>query len=153
MSLSAAQLAIRKARVSATDVAAICGANPWKSAADVQAEKLFDMAPIDGVEHVEIGNMIEPGLIQWAGTEIKSPLQYPMTTVVHPKCDVLCATPDAAVSAKPRGVEAFIGRTQHEGAFGDYTPGRFAWLLANVKKLETPTPYTGRQGLFDVELP
>lgn len=37
-----------------------------------------------------------------------------------------------------------------ERAFGDYTPGRFAWKLAGVMKLESPIAFTGRQGLFDV---
>lgn len=36
-----------------------------------------------------------------------------------------------------------------ERAFGNYTPGRYAWLLANVKKLETPIPAKGALGLWD----
>lgn len=35
-----------------------------------------------------------------------------------------------------------------EFAFGDYTPGRYAWELANVRKIE-PTPVKGRQGLWN----
>lgn len=37
----------------------------------------------------------------------------------------------------------------YEYAFGNYTPGRFAWLFANVKKIE-PIPYKGHQGFFDI---
>lgn len=36
-----------------------------------------------------------------------------------------------------------------EQSFGNYTPGRFAWLLANVQRLETPIPCVGRQRLFN----
>lgn len=32
--------------------------------------------------------------------------------------------------------------------FGDYTPGRYGWILTDVRKLEKPIPYRGAQGLF-----
>jgi hypothetical protein len=32
--------------------------------------------------------------------------------------------------------------------FGDWTPGRFAWKLANVKPLDKPIPCKGQQGLW-----
>lgn len=32
--------------------------------------------------------------------------------------------------------------------FGDYTPGRFAWLLADIKRVDPPEPAKGRQGLW-----
>lgn len=43
---------------------------------------------------------------------------------------------------------------QMQGAlpFGDFSPGRYAWRLENVRAIE-PFPVTGRQGLFEVELP
>lgn len=40
--------------------------------------------------------------------------------------------------------------TDQERAFGDYTPGRYAWLLADVKPLPTPIPMRGAQGLFEL---
>lgn len=36
-----------------------------------------------------------------------------------------------------------------ERAFGDYTPGRYAWLLTNVQKLAAPIPAKGALGLWD----
>lgn len=33
--------------------------------------------------------------------------------------------------------------------YGDFTPGRFAWLLADVTPLDPPVPAKGRQGLWD----
>jgi hypothetical protein len=35
--------------------------------------------------------------------------------------------------------------------FGDYTPGRFAWLLADVEPLDPPVPARGRQGLWNFD--
>ena len=61
----------------------------------------------------------------------------------------------------PNGYCAFIekpcasiqhSRTPIDGnelIFGDWTPGRFAWQLANVKMLPEPMPARGRQGLWD----
>lgn len=37
---------------------------------------------------------------------------------------------------------------EHEAAFGDYTPGRFAWVLRDVVKID-PVPARGRLGLWD----
>ena len=42
----------------------------------------------------------------------------------------------------------FFVPTEAEIAFGDWTPGRYAWELANVK-LITPVPVKGKQGLLN----
>lgn len=36
----------------------------------------------------------------------------------------------------------------NEAAFGDFTPGRYAWLLADVMPLDPSIPAKGRQGLW-----
>jgi hypothetical protein len=43
-----------------------------------------------------------------------------------------------------------LGHTlgDNEIAFGDFTPGRFAWLLANVQPLPEPIPARGALGLW-----
>jgi hypothetical protein len=33
--------------------------------------------------------------------------------------------------------------------FGDFTPGRFAWLLDNIQRLDPPIPARGRQGFWE----
>ena len=71
-------------------------------------------------------------------------------------------TPRRLVDAVPRG--AFIGlaelidciptekmtKDQRTRAreFGDFSPGRFAWEVAEVKRFKTPIPAKGRQGFF-----
>lgn len=42
---------------------------------------------------------------------------------------------------------------QRELAFGDYTPGRYMYLLKNVVALEKPIPAKGRLGLWSWEAP
>lgn len=41
--------------------------------------------------------------------------------------------------------------TGNERAFGDYTPGRFAWVLDDIAPLG-PIPCKGARGLFDVDM-
>lgn len=36
--------------------------------------------------------------------------------------------------------------------FGDYAPGRWAWLLGDVRPIDSPVAVRGRQGLFRVVL-
>lgn len=40
--------------------------------------------------------------------------------------------------------------TDQERAFGDYSPNRYAWLLADIRRLPTPIPYRGALGLWRV---
>lgn len=40
--------------------------------------------------------------------------------------------------------------TEYEMAFGDYSTGRYAWLLENVRPLPEPIPCRGVQGLWTV---
>lgn len=40
-----------------------------------------------------------------------------------------------------------------ELSFGDYSPGRFAWLLADIRPLSQPIPARGAQGLWDWQVP
>jgi len=37
--------------------------------------------------------------------------------------------------------------------YGDFTPGRWAWLLDDIVPLDKPIPATGRQGLWNWEKP
>lgn len=61
-------------------------------------------------------------------------------TVVIDRC-----TEITAASAK-----TLLDRNPSEYAFGNYAPGRFAWVLRDVEVLPEPIPFKGRQGIFDV---
>ena len=39
----------------------------------------------------------------------------------------------------------------NEYAFGDYAPGRYAWILADIKPLDKTIPARGKQGLWNWE--
>lgn len=40
--------------------------------------------------------------------------------------------------------------SDHEIALGNYSIGRYAWLTRNLRRLKTPVPEVGRQGLFNL---
>lgn len=42
---------------------------------------------------------------------------------------------------------------EQEKAFGDYTPGRYAWILENVRQLNKPVPAKGMQRLWEWDAP
>lgn len=48
--------------------------------------------------------------------------------------------------------DIFLKLDPTELRFGDYTPGRYAWELANVRLIE-PIPAKGRQGLWNWQQP
>lgn len=41
----------------------------------------------------------------------------------------------------------------NEYLFGDYTPGRFAWILKDIKPLPEPIPAKGAQRIWNWEVP
>lgn len=43
--------------------------------------------------------------------------------------------------------------SEQERAFGDYSDGRYAWSLINVRPFNAPIPMRGAQGLFDCTVP
>lgn len=47
-------------------------------------------------------------------------------------------------------MENGIAFTMKERNFGDFEPGRFAWVLADVQMLKNPIPYRGALGLREV---
>ena len=59
-----------------------------------------------------------------------------------------CVADDHPLASSP-----VIIPPQHdnERAFGDYTPGRYAWLLTDVRMLPEPVPAKGALGLWEWE--
>lgn len=46
--------------------------------------------------------------------------------------------------------EVVHGISDQEFSFGDWSPGRYCWQFANPRIYETPIPWIGHQGFFDV---
>ena len=60
---------------------------------------------------------------------------------------------DERIYAIFRGHQQLTRISSHERLFGDWTPGRYAWELANVQPLPAPVPALGKQGLWNWEVP
>lgn len=56
------------------------------------------------------------------------------------------------VDCRPVGDLKLELLTEEEIALGDYTAGRYGWVLANVKRLGKPIPARGWQGFFEVNV-
>lgn len=63
---------------------------------------------------------------------------------------VATAVVDRCLPIDAERARALAATNPTEYAFGDYTPGRFAWVLRDVERLAEPIPFKGRQGIFDV---
>jgi len=104
MGLTQEQIADRRRGITATDVAAIAGVHPYRSAIDVYFEKHGRSAPFDGNQRTERGNDLEPlirrGYEKRHGVFIDVP-----GTLTHPDFETHKATPDGLVFlSKPPAV-------------------------------------------------
>lgn len=105
MSLSESALERRKNHVGASEVAAVMGLSPHKSAYDLWLEKtgkLEERQPEN--ESMGIGTMLENGLLDWSATELGKKILKNQFRV-H-ESGILSATHDALVVGEPVGIEA-----------------------------------------------
>lgn len=80
--LTERQIATRRKYVGASDVPAICGVSPFRSAWDVWAEKVGLVEPQPPNEAMTLGLILEPALLDWAHREI-APLKRNIQRVVR----------------------------------------------------------------------
>jgi activating signal cointegrator 1 len=113
------------------------------------------------------GGLAERLEASWGGDDACDELMGVFGTTIMPiGCVVCTARLDAAFQLGDRAegtvvpaasvVKRLISRTMPEcftvryDTFGDYAPGRWAWLLRDVKPLIPPPPAVGHQGFFDL---
>jgi len=109
MGLTPAQIAQRLEGITATDVSAIVGLNPYRSRIDVWREKRGELPPWRDTERSRWGELLEPVVRADYATRHNLRIEVP-GTLVHPDREWMMATPDgiayAAGSADPdRGLE------------------------------------------------
>lgn len=85
------------------------------------------------------------------------PLGVIVATAELVRCHLIWTSAIRDVDADGKAVDVLcagssrISKRSDEFLFGDWTPGRYAWELANVQLLNTPIPAKGRQGLWNWE--
>lgn len=86
-----------------------------------------------------------------AAANVLSEVGYRKWSQLPTGCIVAVAKLTDMISTNDR---ALVGNlSEQERAFGDYSPGRYAWKLADVRRLEEPIAVAGRQGLWNWEVP
>ena len=88
-------------------------------------------------------------LFDFRAVGVSSFVELPLGAIVA-VCDLVDCVPTEEFVEWEEGKPGRV-ITGLERQFGNYEVGRFAWVLANVRKLETPVPFKGRQGFFNVE--
>lgn len=111
----------RRKYLGSSDMAAICGLDPYRTAGDVWAEKTGRLGDRDLSNNpaVEVGEAIEPAILDWAEKKIAVPLERAaFFTREH-----LCANVDGWGPSVPTLVEAkamgILGHPGYLAAFGD----------------------------------
>lgn len=76
--------------------------------------------------------------------------QLPRAAIVA-TVDVLACLPTARLGTMMAELPelADFEAAEHERSFGNYSPGRFAWLLGNIQRFEVPEPARGGQKLWE----
>lgn len=109
MSLTKKQLETRKAGISASDVAAILGLNPYRRPINVWQDKLTPVEDREEVESQELGHFFEKHIAEYYATKYAPDghwrrLYMPRKTLVHPRLDWVMATPDRFVFEMPETI-------------------------------------------------
>jgi hypothetical protein len=78
--------------------------------------------------------------------------QFPLGAVIA-TCELVACIriPDMDLNLTFNGKSWLLPPQEPELSFGDYIPGRFAWILSNVKPLPEPIPARGALGLWEWE--
>lgn len=150
--LTEAQHIIRARGVGSSEIAAIAGVNPWKTAHDVYLEKrgLVERQPTTLRQRIgQIAeHLIADLYVEETGANIESKAQADARgTLTHPAHPWIVATPDRLVLDAPRVVEIKWVGWRLAGAWGadedgipDYVRTQAEWLMATTGCDECDVP-------------
>lgn len=113
----------------------------------IQAAKTWN-AEIDAIMHTW---HIQGGLAPLVGKPLDlTGMSYPDIKgellprgVIIVTCNLVDCIPTEEMTQK---------QIEFEKHFGDFTPGRYAWILDDIKPLDNPIPAKGMQGLWEFDL-
>jgi hypothetical protein len=133
---------------------------PWASLVAAGAKRLETRSwstPYRGPIAIHAAQGFPRGAVEtcfmapFAGT-LKVTVDGPFAPRSLPRGAIVCTATLAEVAPTDSAtVRAWLRRgPEHERFFGDFTPGRFAWLLTDVHALSEPVAHRGAQGLRDL---
>ncbi len=100
----------RRKGIGGSDVAAILGLNPWKTAYQVYQEKRKEVEDWEGNAATDWGKRIEPAIRQWYSDETGRCVRLPDKILFHEKYPFMLASLDGFTD-DPRGVEIKTARS------------------------------------------
>lgn len=109
-------IAERKKGVGGTDISAILGLNPWRSAVDVWADKTGRALPYTDSPLMKAGRMLEPAILNWYEEETGERVTRNLPQLV--KDDVLIGHADGLVERIGKVIDA-----KNSGSFKGYGRG------------------------------
>ena len=113
--LTPEQIETRRTGISASEISAVVGLNPWSGPGDVWSDKLGMTEPWDGNEDTERGNELEEALVRWTGRRLKAPVQPNRETYRSEKDPLALATPDGFLIKEEIGYQdQEMTRTDHK---------------------------------------
>lgn len=97
-------LAARRKGIGGSDISAICGKNPFKSALDVYLDKINYVIEEDFKENMLWGKLLEPAIANEFSTRTNLKLKQLNVILQHPKHDWALANVDRIILSEPNGI-------------------------------------------------
>lgn len=145
---------------------------PWASLIAIGAKKIETrswraaekhIGTVIGIHAAKTDGMLS-GSGEWAAAKAFEQAEYPipldLRTLPHGAIIAVARLVDCVRMHEGNGWTELHGLARlcdgttidpPERFFGDYTPGRWAWKLDEVRALAKPVPLRGRQQLFEVD--
>lgn len=145
LGLTPEQHAVRRTKVTASELAAVMGLDPYKTAGDVWAIKTGKVENDGGSDAAEWGHRIEPALLDWAAGKLESSITrnvWKTSGVLGGTCDAIVDSCGVPLEAKTCGLMNFKALNMAEwGEDGtDEVPDRFL-VQVHVQMIVTGTQY------------
>lgn len=161
MPITEAQRTRRKTKIGASDMAAVLGLDPWRSAYDVWLEKTADLEDLKENAAMQAGSLFEDGVLNWAGEQLGRKLirnQYRTLegTPLASNCDAIVDPEGTPLEAKTTGLFGpVLGEWGEDGS--DHVPDRYiiqthVQMLCTGSKLCHLAAFIGGRGFAMFEL-
>jgi len=124
MTLTAAQLEIRKTRIGSSEIGTVLGLDPHHTVIGLVARKTLPQPEEAPSDEQRWGHYIEPVILAWGADHDDLALSFP-GTLIHPAHDHVCATPDAIAYPKATPDDKALGRVQEAKSVGWYLRGEW----------------------------
>ncbi len=166
MSLTPEQIAQRRHTLGASEIAAVCGMDPFRGVWDVWADKM-GLIPPEPFAAADMGHLFERPLLEHYSRTTGVEMTYP-DTLIHPLHKWVSATPDGLASDRVVQVKVVGAQMAHKWDAGvpEYVVCQVQWEMlvtglplavvvaciggTDYRALDVPADLEIQQSLFDL---